>query len=153
MSAQEPPPSHRRLDFRGVEYAPHGGEDRIRARLTLALGPEAFERAADGTNSRQGHLQAGGLACVRCIMAATGGRLALTLRQVQAVPAFRAWAVMTLLTAESDEADYRLVGCSAAPGGDLVRGASLAVLSTTNRIVGKYLDPAAGDSAAHPAAD
>lgn len=150
----EPSPSTRRLDFQGADYFPHENDYRIRAQVTLALGPdEVYERVAEGTNTRQGHLQAGALACIRSAMAATGGRLTLTLRGVQAVPAFKGWAVMVLLTAESEDAEYRLVGCSAPPGGDLVRGASLAVLSATNRVMGRYLEPAEpGDGPAEPSA-
>ena len=139
-------PSFSRPELRRTEYRPLEGHDRIRAQVTLAVpAGHTFVREADGTNTRQGHLQAGALACIRSAMAATGGRLTLTLRGVQTVPAFDGWAVLILLTARSDDGEYRLVGCSAPPGGDLVRGAGLAVLSASNRLLERYVDGSDGD--------
>ncbi len=100
-----------------------------------------FEGNADGTDTHQGRLQAGALAALRAITAVSRNRLALELRGVKAVRAFDAWVVIVLVYGQSEERRYRLLGSTAAPGGDLVRGSVLAVLDATNRTLEAHLDP------------
>jgi hypothetical protein len=94
---------------------------------------------AEGTQTKQGELQAAASATVNAAASAVEGRLGLELRGVKAVRAFDAWVIVACVTARAKGLNLRLLGVSPSSGSDTSRGAVMAVLDATNRVLAKYL--------------
>jgi hypothetical protein len=94
---------------------------------------------AEGTQTKQGELQAAASATVNAAASAVEGRVKLELRGVKAVRAFDAWVIVACVTAQAKGLNLRLLGVSPSSGSDTSRGAVLAVLDATNRVLAKYL--------------
>jgi hypothetical protein len=94
---------------------------------------------AEGTQTKQGELQAAASATVNAAASAVEGRLELELRGVKAVRAFDAWVIVACVTAQAKGLNLRLLGVSPSSGSDTSRGAVMAVLDATNRVLAKYL--------------
>jgi len=103
-----------------------------------------FQGEGEGNRTPEGKIRAGALAAVQAAENATGGSLALHLRGAKAIKAFDRQVVIVALRGESAASRYDLIGSAAAPEDDLVRGAVLAVLNGTNRILGKYVQESEG---------
>lgn len=99
----------------------------------------SFTAEVRGTQTLQGRLRAGADAVLGAAAQATGGSLDLELRGVKAVRAFDAWVVMVCLQGRSPERAYRLIGAYACPDDDTARGAALATLDATNRVLQRYV--------------
>jgi len=99
-----------------------------------------FSGEAEGTQTKQGELQAAAKAAVAAAAESVRGRVALELRGVKAVRAFDAWIVVASVSARVENLDFRLLGAFPSPGVDLSRGAVLAVLDATNRVLQRYLE-------------
>lgn len=111
-----------------------------RAAVTVEWqGGVSFTAEVRGTQTLQGRLRAGAEALLAAAAEATGGTLDLELRGVKAVRAFDAWVVMVCLQGKSPERSYRLIGAYACPDDDTARGAALATLDATNRVLQRYV--------------
>jgi len=118
----------------GFERLPSG---RCQAEVTLELGPgERWAGRADGVASDAGELRCAAEATLRAIEQSVRGVVSFDLLGVKAVRAFDATVVIVSLTSRDQAARAsRLVGSYITD--DLsARGAALAVLNATNRVLG-----------------
>jgi hypothetical protein len=97
-----------------------------------------FEAETDGVTSQAGELRCSAAAAVEALEAAVEPKVEFDLLGVKAVRAFDATVVIVSLSARVSEAASRLVG-SYLTETDPPRGAALAVLNATNRLLGNYL--------------
>lgn len=127
-----------RFDNLELERFPNG---RCVARVVLhwTRGRE-FTGEAEGTQTKQGELQAAAKAALDAAAASVEGRVGLELRGVKAVRAFDAWVVVASVSARVDGLDIRLLGAFPSPDTDVSRAAVLAVLDATNRLIQRYLE-------------
>ena len=111
---------------------------RCRARVVLEWHPEEqFIGSAEELASQAGELRCAAQAALEAIDHAIQARVKFELLGVKAVRAFDATVVIVSLSARAEEAT-RLVG-SCLTEVDPPRGAALAVLNATNRLLGNYL--------------
>lgn len=96
-----------------------------------------FEGSSDGVSSQTGELRCCAMAAVNALEQAVQPQLTFELLGVKAVRAFDATVVIVSLSAQADAAT-RLVG-SCLTETDPPRGAALAVLNATNRLLGNFL--------------
>jgi hypothetical protein len=136
----------RRVRFESCEVETFP-DSRCRCRVTLKWSDGAqYSGEAEGTETQQGRLRLGALACLRAAEAATGGRLVLELRGVKSVRAFDASVVIVSVRGRSADERYELLGSATSPDIEAeaargsVRGAALAILDATNRVLGKFVD-------------
>ena len=127
-----------RLRFTGfsIERSPSG---RVTCQVVLewAAG-ETVTGRAEGQASPAGDSRLGAEAAIRALEAFTERSITFELVGVKVVRAFDANVVITSLIQKGDEGPDRLLGCYLADG-DMVRGAALAVLNATNRILGNFI--------------
>ena len=97
-----------------------------------------FVGESEGVNSQAGELRCSATAAVRALERASQPALAFEVLGVKAVRAFDATVIIVSLAARAENAASRLVG-SCLTETDPPRGAALAVLNSTNRILGNYL--------------
>ncbi len=136
---QAPPDSGgARLRFHDFEYEsfPDG---RCRSGVTLA-GSEGteFVGRSDGTQTLEGRLRSGARAALAAALSATEGRLHLDLLGVKALRAFDEWIVIVSVRGRTESDSYRLLGSFATSEDQAARGAALAVVDATNRILDRY---------------
>lgn len=127
-----------RLRFSGFSYerSPAG---RVTCQVTLEFGPgENVVGKVEGQASPAGDSRLGAEAAIRALELFTKGGLTFELVGVKVVRAFDANVVITSLIQRGDDGPDRLLGCYLADG-DMVRGAALAVLNATNRVLGNYI--------------
>lgn len=111
---------------------------RCRAKVVLTWSDgRHFEGSSDGVASPTGELRCSAAAAVRALEQAVQPQLTFELLGVKAVRAFDATVVIVSLSARTGDAT-RLVG-SCLTESDPPRGAALAVLNATNRLLGNYL--------------
>jgi hypothetical protein len=119
-----------------LERLPNG---RCRARVGLTWKQsEQFSGESDGLASQAGELRCAAQACVAALMQAVQGGMGFELLGVKAVRAFDATVVIVSLAAQGEGSGHRVVG-SYLTENDAPRGAALAVLNATNRILGNRL--------------
>jgi hypothetical protein len=99
-----------------------------------------FEGQWEGTQTLEGEIRAAALAALPAVAQATGGRLSFELRGVKAFRAFDSWLVVVSLEGRSDTEIRRLLGSYPCPDDNTARGAVIAVLDATNRMVEPYLE-------------
>ncbi len=117
-----------------LERPPNG---RCRARVVLGWQEgDEFVGESEGLGSQAGELRCAAEACVIALTKAVRGELKFELLGVKAVRAFDANVVIVSLALPGEEQAQRLVGCFLTPDADPSRGAALAVLNATNRILG-----------------
>lgn len=110
---------------------------RCRARVVLTwLDSSEYEGVSEGLTSQAGELRCAAEACVMALTKAVKGELRFELLGVKAVRAFDANVVIVSMALPDQNAGQRLVGCFLTPDADPSRGAALAVLNATNRILG-----------------
>ncbi len=127
-----------RLKFRdfAFERLPNG---RCRARVVLAWGDgREFEGEAEGVTSPAGEMRCAAVATVQALEAAVEPKVGFDLLGTKAVRAFDATVVIVSLTVKPPGSGARLVGVYLTET-ELPRGAALAVLNATNRMLGNYL--------------
>jgi hypothetical protein len=111
---------------------------RCRAKVVLTWSDgRRFEGSADGVSSQTGELRCCAVAAVHALEQAVQPRLMFELLGVKAVRAFDATVVIVSLSVRGEQT-IRLVG-SCLTETDPARGAALAVLNATNRLLGNYL--------------
>ena len=125
-----------RFEEFGFQRLPNG---RCRARVVLTWADgRRFEGASDGVTSQTGELRCCAAAAVQALERAVETKLTFELLGVKAVRAFDATVVIVSLSARAPTEATRLVG-SALTEMDPPRGAALAVLNATNRLLGNFL--------------
>ncbi|MGH2668682.1 MAG: hypothetical protein ACRDH5_06105 [bacterium] len=97
-----------------------------------------FVGECDGVISQTGELRCSAVAAVHALERVVQPQLGFELLGVKAVRAFDATVVIVSLSARAETTASRLVG-SALTETDPPRGAALAVLNATNRLLGNYL--------------
>jgi hypothetical protein len=105
--------------------------------LSWADGRE-FVGESDGVTSQAGELRCSAVAAVEALERAVDPHVDFELLGVKAVRAFDATVVIVSLSARMEADASRLVG-SYLTETDPPRGAALAVLNATNRLLGNYL--------------
>ncbi len=131
-------PSSERLRFAEfvLERLPNG---RCRARVLLTWQESnRYEGASEGLTSQAGELRCAAQACVNALAQAVPSGLGFELLGVKAVRAFDATVVIVSLAAQGEGRGQRIVGCVLTDA-DPSRGAALAVLNATNRLLGNKL--------------
>jgi hypothetical protein len=93
---------------------------------------------ADGVASQLGDLRAAAEATLRAIETFLHGSVALELIGVKTMRAFDANIVMVSIHAMTSEGPRRLLGCNLSEE-DLLRGAVIASLQATNRVLGNAI--------------
>lgn len=113
------------------------GRCRAKVVLSWADGRE-FVGESDGVTSQAGELRCSAVAAVEALERAVDPHVDFELLGVKAVRAFDATVVIVSLSARMEADASRLVG-SYLTETDPPRGAALAVLNATNRLLGNYL--------------
>lgn len=135
-----PHPEERRQRLRFEDFVLEAFQDGFcRAEATLEWVGSLYTGQSEGTHTLEGGLRAGAEAVLRAAEKATDGAFRLKLRGAKAVRAFDAWVVIVSLEGESRAEAYRLMGAYACPDEETARGAALAVLDATNRVLEKYV--------------
>ena len=112
---------------------------RVTCQVTLEFGPgEVVSGQVAGQASPAGDTRLGAEAAIRALETFTDRAITFELVGVKVVRAFDANVVITSLIQHGDAGPERLLGCYLAEG-DLVRGAALAVLNATNRVLGNFI--------------
>lgn len=133
-----PSPLGERLRFAEftLERLPDG---RCRARVGLTWrDSEQFTGEGEGLASQAGELRCAAQACVNALGQAVQGGMGFELLGVKAVRAFDATVIIVSLAVQGGGDGRRVVG-SVLTDTDAARGAALAVLNATNRILGNRL--------------
>ncbi len=133
-----PNPSSERLRFAEftLDRLPNG---RCRARVGLTWKEsEQFTGENEGLGSQAGELRCAAQACVNALGEAVQGGMGFELLGVKAVRAFDATVIIVSLAVQGEGNGHRVVG-SYLTENDTARGAALAVLNATNRILGNRL--------------
>lgn len=127
-----------RLRFAGFTMErSHAG--RVTCQVTLEWGVgEKFLGRAEGQASPSGDSRLGAEASIRALEVFTARKVTFELVGVKVVRAFDANVVIASLLQHGDDGPERLLGCYLADG-DMVRGAALAVLNATNRVLGNFI--------------
>jgi hypothetical protein len=113
-------------------------DGRCRARVGLQYGDQAqYEGSSEGLASPTGELRCAAQAAVKALEQAVQGKVVLELLGVKSVRAFDSTVVIVSLACAQEES-YRVVG-SCLSEGQLPRGAALAVLNATNRMLGNVV--------------
>src|SRR5262249_8947717 len=110
-----------------------------RARVGLTWkDSEQFSGESEGLASQAGELRCAAEACVKALTEAVQGQVGFELLGVKAVRAFDATVVIVCMATQGEDGGHRVVG-SYLTETDAARGAALAVLNATNRILGNRL--------------
>jgi hypothetical protein len=117
----------------GFERLPSG---RCQAEVTLELGPgQRWAGRASGVASDAGELRCAAEATLRAIEESVSGQVTFDLLGVKAVRAFDTVVLIVSVVSRGDGETHRLVGSFLADH-DTARGAAVAVLNATNRLLG-----------------
>ena len=136
MSTSTPLPERLRFAEFTLDRLPNG---RCRARVGLTWrDSEQFTGEGEGLASQAGELRCSAQACVVALGQAVQGGMSFELLGVKAVRAFDATVVIVSLAVHGEGNGERVVG-SYLTENDTPRGAALAVLNATNRILGNRL--------------
>ncbi len=110
---------------------------RCRAKVTLSWqDADEWLGESEGLSSQSGELRCSAEACVIALTKATKSELRFELLGVKAVRAFDANVVIVSLSLLDGNETQRLVGCFLTEDADPTKGAALAVLNATNRVLG-----------------
>lgn len=129
---------HERLRFVEFDFErlPNG---RCRARVLLAWADGSrFEGGAEGFGSEAGELRCAAEATLQAIERAVQGRITFELLGVKSVRAFDTVVLIVSVGSHYDDDSRRLVGSFLADT-DAARGAAVAVLNATNRLLGNIV--------------
>jgi hypothetical protein len=130
-------PSGQRLRFNDFLFQ-RLASGRCRSKVVLSgADGRQFVGEADGVTSETGALRCSAHACVQALARAVQPELDFEVLGVKAVRAFDATVVIVSLSARQAEKASRLVG-SYLTETDAPRGAALAVLNATNRLLGNF---------------
>jgi hypothetical protein len=116
------------------ERSPSG---KMTAHIVLEFAGKKWTGRAEGQSSPIGDLRLGAEAAMHAVEDFADGSLGLELMGVKLIRAFDANVVIVSATQRAAR-EVKLVGCYLADD-DAMRGAALAVLNATNRVLGNYL--------------
>ncbi len=134
MPAQPRLPDRLRFSAFTLDRLPSG---RCRARVVLGWQDSGeFEGESEGLASQAGELRCAAEACVIALTKAVKGEVKFELLGVKSVRAFDANVVIVSLSVPDQRQTHRLVGCFLTEDADPTKGAALAVLNATNRVLG-----------------
>jgi hypothetical protein len=136
-----PDPRRERLRLDGFELLqfPDG---RCKAQVrTEWIGGHVYMGEAEGSRTPEGELRASARATLLAAQAATRGQLEFQLRGVKALRVFDEWMVVVSVRTDWEDLPTRLLGVCPCGDDDTARGAVMAVLDATNRILQRYLEP------------
>jgi hypothetical protein len=125
-----------RLSF-GSFTCSRSAAGRCTVQIVLHFAGTRYVGSAEGQSSPVGDMRLGAEAAMQAVEAFAHGSLGLELMGVKLIRAFDANIVIVSATQRAAR-DDQLVGCYLADD-DTVRGAALAVLNATNRVLGNYL--------------
>lgn len=129
--------SQQRLRFQEFSFQ-RLSNGRCRAKVQLAWSDgRVFEGEAEGMTSQAGELRCSALAAVQALERVSEPAIHFELLGVKAVRAFDATVIIVSLSAREESGGRRLVG-SYLTEADPPRGAALAVLNATNRLMGNF---------------
>ncbi len=129
---------HRRLRLGEFELVP-AAAGRCKARVVLGWDEDGdFVGVAEGADSPSGQLRSAAEATARALETAAGDKVELKVLAVKAIEGFDTIIVVVSLGSRVQNQTERLVG-SCLIKGQPARGAVLAVLSATNRLLGRVL--------------
>ncbi len=111
-----------------------GGHCRARVVLSWGDGPR-HTGEAEGLGSAAGEMRTAAQACVNALIQGFQGQAAMELLGVKALRAFDATLIIVSIMVQIGERTQRMVG-SILVEGESARGAALAVLNATNRVLG-----------------
>ena len=132
------PRGRERLKFLEFEFT-RLTDGRCHARVVLERDPgERYVGEAEGLGSATGELRCAAQATTEALQEAVGERLTFELLGVKAVRAFDATVVIVSLACHNGVPATRLVG-SCLSEDEFERGAALAVLNATNRLLGNVV--------------
>ena len=123
-------------DFELVRFP--NGRSKVRVRMGWTQG-RSFSGESEGNQTLEGEVRAAAEAALEAAVGATGGRLDLDLRGTKALRVFDAWMVVVMVRAWTGEDPIQLLGAYPCPDEDTARGAVLAVLDATNRVLARFL--------------
>ena len=123
-------------DFDLVRFP--NGRTRIRVRMDWTRG-RSYPGEAEGNQTLEGEVRAAAEAALQAAAGSTEGKLDLDLRGAKALRVFDAWVVVVMVRAWMDETPVQLLGAYPCPDDDTPRGAVMAVLDATNRVLQSYL--------------
>ncbi len=126
-----------RLRFRNFTLS-RTTSGRVACEVTLEYGDELIAGSQTGQSSPSGDTRLGADAALRALETFTSRDITFELIGVKVVRAFDAHVVIVSLHQHGHDGPERLLGCYLTDG-DLVRGASLAVLNATNRTMSSYI--------------
>lgn len=133
---------HQRIRLAGFDLTASGdGRKTARVVLTWSGGAE-HEGVAEGDDAPHGQLRAAAEATARALVDACEERFTLEVLAVKAIEAFDTIIVVVSLSSRIDSLAERLVGACLIRGREPARGAVLAVLDATNRLIGKVMQDA-----------
>jgi hypothetical protein len=138
------PPSGPRLRFGSLEHRTLPNS-RFQVQVTLrGRENQPFMGTAEGTSLAEGRMRAGAEATIQALVSYLDGTLALSFRGARTIRSFDSYVVVVALRAHSGERargqeeepeELSLIGCVAISDRNLARGAALAVLNASNRIM------------------
>lgn len=140
MASMPPSPliERPRLRVAQVDYRP-GADGRGDVDVTLEHGGRRWTGTGRGLTTREGHLRMGAEATLGAVTDSTAGSFRPELGGIKALRAFDSWLVIVSIEVDDAGRHLRLLGAEAAEGGNLVRGAVLAVLDAVNRVLERHL--------------
>lgn len=113
---------------------------RCRAKVVLSwLDGAEYTGESEGLTSQSGELRCAAEACVMALTRATSNELRFELLGVKAIRAFDSNVVIVSLSLPGGDRPQRLIGCFLTEDADPTKGAALAVLNATNRVLGNRL--------------
>jgi len=115
------------------------GRCRIRLQLEWEEGVVCTGEA-EGIQTMEGELRTAALATLQALRSATGGSLTLSLIGVKAVRVFDTWVIIAAAHGKNDGEALRLTGSYTCEDDDVARGAVLALMNATNRVLGGLID-------------
>ena len=133
-------PTRGRLRFQSFaldEYPDGRCSARVRFEWEHGL---VYDGEADGIQTMEGELRAAAQATLQALDAATNGSLALELIGVKAVRVFDTWVIIAAARGQSEGEAVRLTGSFTCEDEDVPRGAVLALMNATNRILNGLIE-------------
>ena len=123
-------------DFQLVRFP--NGRSRVTVRMDWTQG-RSYSGEAEGNQTLEGEVKASAEAALRAASGASDGKLDMDLRGTKALRVFDSWVVVVMVRAWVEEGPLQLLGAYPCPDEDTPRGAAMAVLDATNRVLQGYL--------------
>jgi len=125
-------------DFRLVRFP--NGQTTIEVRMDWTRG-RSFSGEGEGSQTLEGEVRCAAEAAMRAASGATNGAVEMELRGAKALRIFDSWVVVVMIRAWVDSESIQLLGAYPCPDEDTPRGAVMAVLDATNRVLQRHLAP------------